>query len=104
MTRAMEMATKRAMATNGNTRGSGYPCQPSSAVAAMAVGKDDKGGGSQFLYCVVVKKIGLCIFSILIFGKEVVCPDGLFVPAVFRESGFYLNSLNLVQSDDQVGS
>ncbi len=34
-----------------------------------------------------------CVFSILIVGKEVVCPDGLFVPAVFRESDFYLNSL-----------
>ncbi len=34
-----------------------------------------------------------CIFSTLIIGKEVVCPDGLFVPAVFRESDFYLNSL-----------
>jgi hypothetical protein len=27
------------------------------------------------------------------FGKEAVCPDGLFVPAVFQESDFYLNSL-----------
>ena len=27
------------------------------------------------------------------FGEEAVCPDGLFVPAVFRESDFYLNSL-----------
>jgi hypothetical protein len=34
-----------------------------------------------------------CVFSILIVGKEAVCPDGLFVPAVFRESDFYLNSL-----------
>jgi hypothetical protein len=30
------------------------------------------------------------------FGKEAVCPDGLFVPAVFRESDFYLNSLILL--------
>jgi hypothetical protein len=35
----------------------------------------------------------LCVFSISMFGKEAVCPDGLFVPAVFRESGFYLSSL-----------
>ncbi len=33
------------------------------------------------------------VFSILIVGKEAVCPDGLFVPAVFRELDFYLNSL-----------
>ncbi len=25
--------------------------------------------------------------------EEAVCPEGLFVPAVFRESDFYLNSL-----------
>jgi hypothetical protein len=24
-----------------------------------------------------------CVFSILIFGKEAVCLDGIFVPAVF---------------------
>jgi hypothetical protein len=42
---------------------------------------------------VVVKKNCFCVFSILIVGKEAVCPDGLFVPAVFRESDFYLNSL-----------
>ncbi len=41
----------------------------------------------------VVKKNCFCIFSILMFGKEAVCPDGLFVPAIFRESDFYLNSL-----------
>jgi hypothetical protein len=34
------------------------------------------------------------VFSILMFGEEAVCPDSLFVPAVFRESDFYLNSLN----------
>jgi hypothetical protein len=34
-----------------------------------------------------------CVFSILMFGEEAVCPDGLFVPAVFREFDFYLNSL-----------
>ena len=27
------------------------------------------------------------------FGEKAVCPDGLFVPAVFQESDFYLNSL-----------
>ncbi len=27
------------------------------------------------------------------FGREAVCLDGLFVPAVFQESGFYLISL-----------
>ncbi len=30
------------------------------------------------------------------FGKKAVCPDGLFVPAVFQESDFYLNSLTYV--------
>jgi hypothetical protein len=35
----------------------------------------------------------LCIFSILMLGKEAICPDSLFVPAIFQESGFYLNSL-----------
>jgi hypothetical protein len=93
MTRAMATAIKRVMETNGNTTGSGYHCPSSSAVAAAAVGKDDKGGGSLFLYVVVVKKNGLCIFSILMFGKEAVCPDCLFVPVVFGEPGFYLNSL-----------
>ncbi len=41
----------------------------------------------------VVKKNCFFVFSILIVGKEAICPDGLFVPAVFRESDFYLNSL-----------
>jgi hypothetical protein len=62
------------------------------AAAAAAVGKDVKGSGNLILYGVVVKKISLCVFSILMFGEEAVCPDGLFVPAVFQESGFYLNS------------
>ncbi len=73
------------------------------AAAAAAVGKDDKGGcgravgkdvrgnGELFLYGVMVKRISLCVFSILMFGKEAICPDGLFVPTIFRESG--LNSL-----------
>ncbi len=39
------------------------------------------------------KKKCLSIFSILMFGREAVCPDGLFVLAIFQESGFYLNSL-----------
>ncbi len=30
---------------------------------------------------------------LVLCGEEAVCPDGLFVPAVFRESDFYLNSL-----------
>ncbi len=34
-----------------------------------------------------------CVFSILMFGKEAVCLDGLFVPAVFQEVHFYLISL-----------
>jgi hypothetical protein len=42
---------------------------------------------------VVVKKNCFCVFSILMFGEEAVCPDGLFVPAVFEEVHFYLNSL-----------
>jgi hypothetical protein len=41
----------------------------------------------------MVKKKCICVFSILMFGEKVVCPDGHFVPAVFRESDFYLNSL-----------
>jgi hypothetical protein len=32
-----------------------------------------------------------CVFSILMFGEKAVCLDDLFVPAVFRESKFYLN-------------
>ncbi len=32
-------------------------------------------------------------FSILMFGEEAVCPDGLFVPAVFRESDFYVKKM-----------
>ncbi len=62
----------------------------SSVAAAAAVGEDDKGGGG---HGVVVKKNCFCIFSILIVGKDAVCPGGLFVPAIFRESDFYLNSL-----------
>jgi hypothetical protein len=63
------------------------------AAAAAAVGKDVRGSGNLILYGVVVKRISLCIFSILIFGEEAVCLDGVFVPAIFQESGFYLNSL-----------
>ncbi len=33
------------------------------------------------------------LFLRLLNFEEAVCPDGLFVPAVFRESDFYLNSL-----------
>ncbi len=54
------------------------------------MGKDDKGGSG---HGVVVKKFSWGIFSFLMFGKEAVCPDCLFVPAVFQEPGFYLNSL-----------
>jgi hypothetical protein len=91
------------MATDGDTTGNGYHCLPSSAAAAAAaaaavVGKDDKGGGSLFLYGLVVKKMCLCIFSILMFGKEAVCLDGLFVPAIFQESSFYLNSVIICDS------
>ncbi len=93
MTRAIATATKRTMATNCNTTCNGFHCPLLSAAVAAAVGKDDKGSGGLFLYGVVVKKIGLCIFSILMFGKEAVCPDSLFVPAVFQELGFYFNSL-----------
>ncbi len=46
-------------------------------------------------WCVVVKKNCFRVFSILMFGEEAVCPDGFFVPAVFREVCFYLNSLIL---------
>ncbi len=45
------------------------------------------------MVCVVVKKKSFCVISILMFGEEAVCPDGLFVPAIFREVRFYLNSL-----------
>ncbi len=63
--------------------------------AAAAVGEDDKGGGGHGVWW--QKKIVFCVFSILIVGKEAVCPDGLFVPAVFREVYFYLNSLILLE-------
>jgi hypothetical protein len=36
------------------------------------------------------------------FGEEAVCPDGLFVPAVFRESNYYLNSLMLSKKEPYV--
>jgi hypothetical protein len=52
MTRAMAMATKKVMATNGDTTGSGYHCPLSSAVAAAVVGKDDKGGAAAY-FCMV---------------------------------------------------
>jgi hypothetical protein len=40
------------------------------------------------------------------FGEKAACPDGLFVPAVFRETDFYLNSLIFVQRfvQDRSGS
>ncbi len=79
----MAMATKRAMVTNIDTTSNGYHCPSSSAEVVAAVGKDDKGGGGLFLYGVVVKKNGLCIFSNLMFGQEAIYPDGLFVPFVF---------------------
>jgi hypothetical protein len=72
MTRVMAMVTKRAMVTDSDTMGNGYRCPSSSVVAAAAVavaavvvaaaGKDDKGRGGPFLYCVVVKKY-VCAFS-----------------------------------------
>jgi hypothetical protein len=55
MARAMAIMRKRAMATKGDTTGSGYRCPSSSAVAAAAVGKDDKDD-------VVMKKM-VCAFS-----------------------------------------
>jgi hypothetical protein len=55
-TRAMAIATKRVMATDSETMGNGYCCPLSSvAVAAAAVGKDNKCGSGLFLYGVVVK-------------------------------------------------
>ncbi len=66
------MARKKAMATNGDTTGNDYHCPLSSAAVAAAVGKDSKGSCGLFLYGVVVKTIGLCVFSILIFGKEAI--------------------------------
>jgi hypothetical protein len=45
-----------------------------------------------------------CVFSILMFGKKAVCPDGLFVPTVFQESDFYLNSLIFVVSQEAMTS
>ncbi len=72
------------MATNGDTMNSGYLCLlSSSAAVVVAAGKDDKGSIGLFLYGVVVKKIGLSIFSILTFGKEAAFLDSLFVPVVF---------------------
>jgi hypothetical protein len=92
-TRSMATAIKRAMVVDGKTTSNGHPCPLSSTTMVVAVGKGDKGGGGLFLNVVVVKKTSLCIFSILMFGKEAVCQDGLFVPAIFQESGFYLNSV-----------
>jgi hypothetical protein len=43
----MATAMKRVMATNGDTMGNGYCCLLSSAAVGVAVGKDDKGGGSS---------------------------------------------------------
>jgi hypothetical protein len=65
----------------------------SSVVGAAVVGVDDKGGGSHGVWWWI---FFFCVFSILIVGEEAVCPDDLFVPAVFRELDFYLNSLNLL--------
>ena len=45
------------------------------------------------MVCGGEKKLFLRFLKILIFGEEAICPDGLFVPAVFREVRFYLNSL-----------
>jgi hypothetical protein len=63
------------------------------AAAAAAVGKDVRGSGDLFLYGVVVKKISLCVFSILMLCKKAICPNGLFVPTIFQGLGFYLISL-----------
>jgi hypothetical protein len=88
----MATAAKSVMATDSNTMGNCYHC-PLSSAAAAAVEKDDKGRGSLFLYGVVLKKNGLCVSSISMIGKEAVCPDGLFLRAIFRETGIYFNSL-----------
>jgi hypothetical protein len=40
-----------------------------------------------------VEKNGFCVISILMSKKEAICPDGRIVPAAFRVSGFYCNSL-----------
>jgi hypothetical protein len=42
---------------------------------------------------VVVKSNECCDISITMLGEEAVCPDGRIVPAVFRVSYFYFNSL-----------
>jgi hypothetical protein len=88
--------TKRAMATNSDTTGNGYHCLSSSVVVAVAMGKDDKGSGGLFLYGVVVKRNGLCIFSIMMFGKKAICLDGLFFPAVFQELGSLMSGHRLL--------
>ncbi len=85
----MGTARKMAMATASNTTGNGYHCPLSSAAVAAAVGYDDKGGDSLFLYGVVIKKIGLCVFSILIFGKE-----ALLFPPYSESRGFILTVLS----------
>jgi hypothetical protein len=51
----------------------------------------DNGGRAA-----AVEKHGFCVFSILMSKKEAVCPDSRIVPAVFRVSGFYCNSLCVV--------
>jgi hypothetical protein len=72
------------------SRWRGSSAAVSSAVAEVAVGKDDKGGGG---YGVVGEKKILSIFSFLMFSREAICLDGLFIHTVFLESGFYFNSL-----------
>ena len=74
--------------------------RPNSCAAEAAA---DNGSGGQRgggIWCdiimtegCVVKKIGSCVFSILMFAKEAVCPDGRIIPAVFRVSNFYFYSL-----------
>ncbi len=60
-------------------------------------GSGGGGGGmtkaAAGMVCGGEKKLFLRFLKILIFGEEAICPDGLFVPAVFRESNFNLNSL-----------
>ena len=61
----------------------------------MAMTAADNGG---LIMTEGVEKNGFCVFSILMSAKEAVCPDGRIVPAVFRVSGFYCNSLKLRMS------
>jgi hypothetical protein len=115
--RAMAMATKRARARAARgmataTRVAG-DYEGTCGINKSNGDGDEEGDGDQqghhgqWLHGIVAtvvrchqrwrpwqwRRLTNLFFLILMFGKEAVCPDGLFVPALFRESGVYFNSL-----------